>query len=92
MIDLNLIKNYLSKARISFLIDFDKTIDIDKRGKSYYFKSNKIEAWDILNFLLLLSENEVYLINPFISIFCRINEPYLTLSRQFLVTKNSNVE
>jgi hypothetical protein len=30
------------------------------------------------------------MINPFISVNCKLNDPYLNLSRQFLVTKNSN--
>jgi len=35
MTNLNYIKRYISTNDISFLIDFDKTINIDKSGKAY---------------------------------------------------------
>jgi hypothetical protein len=88
---MNKIKQYLSVNDISFLIDFDKTINIDKRGKAYYFKSFRVDLDALTNFISNLQDNQVYLINPFISINCRHNDPYLTMSRQFLITNNSNI-
>jgi hypothetical protein len=90
MNNLDRIIKYLSTNNISFLIDFDKRIDIDKKGKAYYFKMFNINLDFIINFINHLDGNEVYLINPLISVNCKQNEPYLTLSRQFLLTNNSN--
>lgn len=90
MINLNTIKRYLSTNDISFLIDFDKTIDIDKSGKAYYARMFRIELELITKFIDELNVNEIYLVNPMISISCRYNEPYLTFSRQFLISNQSN--
>jgi len=90
MINLNYIKRYISTNDISFLIDFDKTINIDKSGKIYYARMFRIELELITKFINDLDQDEIYLINPMISINCRYNEPYLTLSRQFLVSDKSN--
>jgi hypothetical protein len=90
MIKLENLKKYLSTNNISFLINLDKTINIDKSGKSYYYKIYRIELNEIKNFVLNLKENEVYIVNPIISINCKHNDPYLTLSRQFLITNKSN--
>lgn len=90
MINLNTIKRYLSTNDISFLIDFDKTINIDKSSKAYYHKIFTIDLELIAKFIEELNENEIYLINPLISIYCRYNDPYLALSRQFLVSNQSN--
>lgn len=46
---LETIKKYLSTNDISFLVDFDKTIDIDKSSKAYYFKIFTIELNEISN-------------------------------------------
>ena len=81
---------YISVKDISFLIDFDKTIKIDKKGKYYYFKIFKIEYEHISNFIRNLKDGEIYLINPFISVSCIFNSPQLTLSRQFLISNQSH--
>nr|AWX52916.1 hypothetical protein [Lactarius sp. (in: basidiomycete fungi)] len=91
MNNIEAMKNSLSTNYITLLVDIDQTIDIDKRGKSYYYRSINIDSLNIENFLDNLEFNQVYLINPLISMNCRINTPYLTLSRQFLVTRNSNI-
>lgn len=83
------LNKYISTDCITFLIDIDKVINIEKNGKYYYDKSFKIELENINNFLNNLEDDEVYLINPLISINCKYNDPYLTLSRQFLVTNQS---
>jgi hypothetical protein len=89
MIDLKTIKKHLTTNNISFLVDFDKTINIDKSGKYYYFKIFMGCSDGITNFLKNLKDDEIYLVNPLISIKCRYNDPYLTLSRQFLVSNES---
>jgi hypothetical protein len=90
MINLNTIKKYISTDKISFLIDFDKTINIDKSGKTHYFSIFQMNLDLINNFILNLQKDKIYLIQPMISINRRIDDPYLTLSRQFLITNESN--
>ena len=83
-------KKSLSTTDISFLVDIDKTIDIDKRGKAYYFRIFGLNMDQITNFIDNIRNNDVFLINPFITISRTLNDPTLNLSRQFLVTNNSN--
>lgn len=83
-------KRFISTTNITLLLDIDKTIDINKSAKAYYFKIFRIELDYLTNFINNLTENEVYLINPLISINCKLSDPYITLSRQFLVTSKSN--
>jgi hypothetical protein len=87
---MNNLINYISTNHISFLIDFDKTINIDKSGKAYYFKSVNIDVNNINNFILNLEDEEIFLINPFISMESKIRDPQLNLSRQFLISNKSN--
>jgi len=89
MIDLKIIKKYLSSKSITFLVDFDKTINIDKSGRYYYHKIFMGSSDGITNFLHNLKDDEIYLVNPLISIKCRYDAPFLTLSRQFLVSNES---
>jgi hypothetical protein len=84
------IKAYISTNDISFLLDFDKTIDIDKSNKTRYFRIYNFDLGDIINFISSLHHEEIYLINPIISINCRYSDPYLSLSRPFLVSNKSN--
>jgi hypothetical protein len=86
----NHMKNYISVHDISFLVNFDRTIDINKSGKSDFYKMFRINQEHIKDFILNLFDNKIYMINPFISINCRINDPYINLSRQFLITNKSN--
>jgi len=87
--NLNEIIKYISTRDISFVFEVNKKINIDKFDKPYYFEMFRIELDYITNFLNNLRENEVYLINPKISINNTSN-PYLSLSNQFLVTNKSN--
>jgi hypothetical protein len=45
---------------------------------------------DIRNFIINLESNKIYTLIPFVSIDCRVNDPFLTLSPQILITKNSD--
>lgn len=87
--NLNEIIKYISTRDISFVFEVNKKINIDKFDKPYYFEMFKIELDYITNFINNLKENEVYLINPKISINNTSN-PYLSISNQFLVTNKSN--
>ena len=48
LLDVDIVKKYISINKISFLIDFDKTINIDKKGKSYYHKMFNIQLNEIV--------------------------------------------
>jgi hypothetical protein len=82
--------NNLTTKNISFLNDIDPAINIDYSEKTYYYKMFRIELDDICNFIGNLKDNEIYLIDPVISMNYKITDPYITLSMQFLVTNNSN--
>jgi hypothetical protein len=90
MNNINTIKKYLSTNSIYFLNNLNKSIDINKSGKSYYFKIFRIELDDITNFIDNLDDSEIYLVNPIISINCKSIDPYITLSNQFLISNRSN--
>jgi hypothetical protein len=72
------------------LVDFDKTIEINKSGKCYFHKMFRLEQENIKDFILKLDKNDIFMITPYLSVNCKINDPYINLSRQFLVTNNSN--
>lgn len=82
--------NQISTNNITFLDDIDKSIKIDKTNKSYYFKIFILSTEGIYMFFNNLEHNGVYLVNPFISINDLNSDPYLTLSKHFLVTRLSN--
>lgn len=84
------IKKNITTTKITFLVDIDKTIDINKNNKAYYYKIIGINLDQIKNFLYNIRDHDVILINPFVSVTCTLNNPILTLSRQFLVTNKSS--
>jgi hypothetical protein len=90
MNNIETIKQNVSTGYITFLVDIDKSIDIDKTSRAKYYRSFGIELDNIKNFIDNLDYNEVYLVNPLVSINCTYNEPYLNLSRQFLVSSKSS--
>jgi hypothetical protein len=87
---MNNIKQYISKNNITFLVDIDKSINVNKFGKSYYQKFFRIDLDLIKNFINIIEDNKIFLVFPLISVSCRIDTPYLNLSRQFLITNKSN--
>ena len=90
MINIKNITTNLSTKDISFLIDIDRNIEINKRNKAFYFKIFGLNLDQIQNFIYNIRDNDVLLIYPFISVSCKLSDPYLSLSRQFLITNKSN--
>lgn len=84
------IKHNLSTTQITFLVDINKSIDIDKSEKFSYFRINAINLAQITSFIINIRKDDIILIQPLISVNLRITDPYLTLSRFFLVTNMSN--
>ena len=60
------------------------------KKQCYFHKMFRLEQDYIKNFIFELEDNELYVITPLISVNCRLNDPYLNLSRQFLVNNQSN--
>lgn len=82
--------NNFTTTKISFLKDINKDIYINKSWKFYYFKIFRIDLDHISNFIYNLKDNEIYIINPIISINCQSTHPHVNLSEQFLITNESN--
>jgi hypothetical protein len=89
-INLTQLKQYISTKDITFLIDFNRSIYIEKNGKSIYTKMSSLSFDNIDNFILELDFDKVYILNPFISISGKSQDPVVCLSRPFLITNNSN--
>jgi len=79
-----------SQNQISLLSDIHKSIKIDAYGEFKHFKMFRINFEQVSNFLDNLDNNKIYSVIPLISINNNIDEPFITLSRQMLVTKHSN--
>jgi hypothetical protein len=79
-----------SQNQISLLSDIHKSIKIDAYGEFKHFKMFRINFEQVSNFLDNLDNNKIYTVIPIISINNNIDEPFITLSRQILVTKHSN--
>lgn len=80
----------ISTKEITYLKDLDKRIKINKYGKFNYWKIYESRNSKILQFFSQLEDNKVYIIIPMFSKNDRPDEPFITLSQQFLVTSNSN--
>lgn len=74
--------------QIVFLKEIEKTIQLDKFGKFYYW-SMKGDYYDlsireITNFLSVLETDEIYTVIPLLSKNNTPSEPYIILSQQIL--------
>jgi hypothetical protein len=85
----NILKVFSSK-QVSFLADVNKSIQINKYGEFKYFNIFRINSTDIQNFLLNLDNQKVYTVIPIMSINKSVDDPFVTLSKQILVTRYSN--
>jgi hypothetical protein len=89
--NINILKN-ISNKDITFIKDVSKLFKIDKTGEFKYFINYNFDIKGIKQFILTLDDKSIYTIIPFISINCKTDDPFLTLSKQILVTKYSNYE
>jgi hypothetical protein len=83
--------NLISTEEITFLNELDRRITINKYGKFNYYKiyelRNQSRIW---NFINELEDGCVYTVIPIISANNNSDEPYIILSKQFLLTNKSN--
>lgn len=85
----NIISN-LSKERVSFLSDITNSVDVDKSKKYSYLRIRNMDMDPIENIIENFSEQDTYLIDPYITVEPTYNFPFLSLSRQFLIGHASN--
>lgn len=90
MINIQKLKKLISTHDISFVMDIHKSIYIEKNEKSMYVKIPTISIEKIENFILILEFDKIYILNPFITISCKDQDPVVALSRPFLISNNSN--
>lgn len=83
-------KKYISTRDITFMMDIDKAIQVNKIGKYYYRKFFYNYTDTIKEFILTLENDKIYVVIPFISVNCKLNDPFITLSKQFLISNQSN--
>lgn len=84
----NIIRKHFEN-KITLLKDVSKNIIIYKKGEYKYFQIPLIQFEGITNFLLNLDNDKIFILIPFISPYCNLNDPILVLSKQLLITKNS---
>jgi hypothetical protein len=87
---MNNLLSYVSTDKITFLINLDKTINVNKSGKYLHYKMFRLDKFNIDNFLSNLDPDKLYMFIPLITINAEISKPYLTLSRQILCSTQSN--
>jgi hypothetical protein len=87
----NKIFNLISIEEITFLKDLDRRITINKFGKFNYYKINELRNQNLfLEFINELEEGCVYTVIPIISRYDNSEDPFITLSKQILLTNKSN--
>jgi len=80
----------ISTKAITMLKDIDHLIKINKIGKFKHYYIHNMEILGITNFISKLDDDAIYTIIPIISMFGKTDDPYIILSKQILVTRDSS--
>jgi len=72
------------------LKDINSRIKIYKIGKFNHYYIPNMQLPGIINFISKLEEDAIYTIIPIISMGGKTDDPYIILSKQILVTRNSD--
>jgi hypothetical protein len=80
----------ISTKEITMLKDIDLMIKINKIGKFRHYYIPNMEVVGISNFISKLDDDTFYTIVPIISMFGKIDDPYIVLSKQILVSRDSS--
>ena len=80
----------ISTKEITYLKDLDKRIKLNLYGRFNYWRIYEIRNSKFWSFLNELEDNKVYTLIPYISANDRPDEPFIVLSKQILITSNSN--
>jgi len=84
--------NNINQDRIIFLSSIHRDWAVDKSEKYHYHNLYELNLENITNFLSMIRNEDIMLISPFVTYTKKISDPYLILSEQFLVNKNSKPE
>lgn len=82
-----MLKN-ISINQITMLKQINKKIKLDKIKNTKIFTSN-FGIFDCFKFIENLENDKIYIVVPILTINSLIDEPYIILSQQFLITRNS---
>jgi hypothetical protein len=80
----------ISTKEVTLLKELNKLININKQGKFYFKNIPSFQIIHILNFINKLEDNSIYTIIPMISMFGKDDDPYIIISKQILVSKQSS--
>jgi hypothetical protein len=81
----------ISSSEITFMKDLGDCLTVTPMSKYKYFNMYCFETLPIRDFINILDEDQIYILIPFISMDGKLDDPYLILSRQILVTQYSNI-
>jgi hypothetical protein len=84
------ILNNISPDRITLLTDVNKLINFDFKGEFKYTSIKNFDNSILAAFIDNLPNDSLFTISPFVTTSCLIDEPLIVLSRQPLVTNQSN--
>jgi hypothetical protein len=87
---MNNICNIFTQEYVTLMKDIENTVEIKAYDRFKYFNIWMLEINLIRLFLYNLDDESIYTIIPFVTISCKLKDPILILSKQFLVTRNSN--
>jgi hypothetical protein len=87
--NINLFKN-ISREKITFLKDIDKSLNVYLNGEFKYFKIPLMDSKGIYDFIDEIDGDKLYLVIPFITHSCKLDDPFIILSRQILISRYSS--
>ena len=82
--------NLISTKEITLLKDLDRKMWITKKSKFEHTVFAELYDNSIFKFLCSLEHEKFYILIPMLSINNKIDEPYIILSRQILITRYSD--
>lgn len=82
--------NLVSTKEITLLKDLERKIWIAKKAKFEHAVFSELSDNSIYKFFSALERKRFYILIPFISINNKIDEPYLILSQQILISRYSD--
>lgn len=94
MIRISILMNKYFQNKLVFLADIENQLNVDKTAKFNYntniVSQHSIPKELVYNFLLSLNDNEIYLVDTILSKDGKYSNAYISLSRQFIITKDSS--
>jgi hypothetical protein len=82
----------MSNETITFMRDIENTVEINATDRFKYFDVWDFHTEKIREFLYNLDDETFYVIIPFVTVSGKLKDPILILSKQIIVTRNSNYQ